>query len=117
MSISEQLVHERTLLGAVDSYLKALVHVRPHLARRYEALLENMTQQWFLDGGPNLVAAIDAVWLTKYVAVATDRAMLLLALSDFYRWASRNGLVEGTHGLSLVMRNNWQTTYQLFQRA
>ncbi len=117
MSINDYIVHKRTLLGALDSYVKALVHVRPHLAGRYEAHLTDMTQQWLADGGPNLLAAIDAPWLTHYLAAAADRATLLLALSDFYRWASRNGLVAGTHGLSLVMKNNWQTSYQLFHRA
>lgn len=117
MVTREQLVHECTLLGATDSYIKALVHVRPHLASRYEASLDALTQRWLAEGGHNLLAAVDAVWLTNYIASALDRATLLLVLSDFYRWASRNGLVEGTHGLSLVMRNNWQTSYQLFHRV
>jgi len=87
MSLTIDFVHERTLLGAVDSYLKALVHVRPALVQRYEAVLESLCEAWLATGGANAVAALHVSWLATYLAAVPDRLTALLVCQDFYRWA------------------------------
>lgn len=94
VDMNEVLPHENTLLGAIDTYLKSLVHVRPHLAKRFEWHLEEMAEHWLEEGGANTVAAIEQVWLKHYLRRATDRKVAEQVIRDFYRWARNNSLTE-----------------------
>jgi site-specific recombinase XerD len=93
MNVTLSLAHERTLVGAVDSYLKELVHVRPFLAQRYADVLEGMAERWLDERGINAVNALDAAWVTNYIAGLAERSVALSALQDFYRWALHNKLI------------------------
>jgi hypothetical protein len=66
MYAREYLVAERTLLGAVDSFLKSAVHVRPHLVNRFETISEVWIDAWLEAGGENMLEAIDGAWLQHY---------------------------------------------------
>ena len=88
-----ELPHQSTLVGAVDSYLKELVHVRPFLMQRYTDVLECMVECWLEEIGINQVAMLDPKWLNEFVAVSTDRGIAMNALQDFYRWALQHQLV------------------------
>lgn len=85
------IVHERTLLGAVDSYLGHLVHVRPYLAPHYRAGLEAMADDWLEDGHPNWLTAIDSQWLAQWRATMPGAEK---AIDDFFAWTVRAGLVD-----------------------
>ena len=87
------LVHERTLVGAVDSFLGQLVHVRPHLAGAYRQHLEVMAEHWLATGQPNLLEMLSPRWLKQYLQVPQYEDHLY-ALRDFYAWAVREGLLE-----------------------
>jgi len=93
MNLTLNLVHERTLVGAVDSYLKELVHVRPFLLQRYADVLEGMTERWLDARGVNAVDAPDAAWIAHYIAEVTDPQAALAAVQDFYRWAVQSNLM------------------------
>lgn len=93
MTMTVDLVHERTLLGAVDSYLKELVHVRPFLLQRYADVLEGMSERWLAETASNQLTALDKAWLTSYIAAAADRQVATAALQDFYRWAIQGNLL------------------------
>ncbi|CAN5584455.1 hypothetical protein BH10CHL1_BH10CHL1_05120 [soil metagenome] len=87
------LVHERTLVGAVDSFLGQLVHVRPHLAGAYRQHLEVMAEHWLATGQPNLLEMVPPSWLKKYLQVPHYEHHQS-ALRDFYVWAVRENLLE-----------------------
>jgi len=99
MSLILDLVHESTLVGAVDSFLKELVHVRPFLLQRYAAVLEGMTDHWLDENGVNEVDAPDAAWIANYVAESADQRVALTALQEFYRWAAQGNLIAKIHFL------------------
>jgi hypothetical protein len=88
------IVHDRTLLGGIDSFLKELVHVRPFLVSRYEPALEGMAERWLDSGGANLLVAVDSGWLWAYIQDGLEPATVLDACKEFFRWAVRNELVE-----------------------
>jgi hypothetical protein len=90
---AEILHHERTLLGALDSYLSALVRVRPHLVGAYRDVLERMAGVWLRRDGANDVGAIPPAWLRLHVFEAGDRVSQA-AIDDFVAWAAREGLIE-----------------------
>jgi hypothetical protein len=92
--MNEVLYHERTLLGAVDSYLKSLVHVRPHLVKRFEGLLEEMAERWLAGEQANLLDAVDGVWLHDHLRQTNDRRLAAQVIGDFYRWARKTGLSQ-----------------------
>ncbi len=94
MSIRQYLIHERTLLGAFDSYVHALVHAKPYLVNRHEAALDELAEAWLAAGGENALEALDAQWLRTYLADAPARDTLSQALDDFYGWAVRNDLLD-----------------------
>jgi hypothetical protein len=90
----EMSVHERTLLGAIDSYLGGLVHVRPHLASGYREQLEAMADAALAERGfPNAVEAPERGWLRAFVAASADPKAAHAAVNDFYRWAELQGFV------------------------
>ncbi len=94
MNMTVELVHERTLIGAVDSYLKELVHVRPFLLQRYADVLEGMSERWLAETGINEISMLDMAWLTSYIAETADQQVAMAALQDFYRWALKGNLVS-----------------------
>ena len=93
MVMEAELVHESTLVGAIDSYLKELVHVRPFLLQRYATVLEGMTERWLEEIGINQLAALDQKWLGQFIAVSANRGLAMNALQDFYRWAVQRHLI------------------------
>jgi hypothetical protein len=106
MSIENAIVHERMLLGAMDSFLKELVHVRPFLVARYEEALTTLAERWLAGGGENQLAALDSGWLESYLTQSEQGAAVEAALADFYRWAIRARLVQTnplSHTLERVM--------------
>src|SRR5688572_20033310 len=94
MSIRDYVVHDRTLLGAIDSFLKELVHVRPFLVSQYELALEGMAELWLDSGGANLLAAVDSGWLWAYIQDALEPATVRKACEELFGWAVRNELLE-----------------------
>jgi len=93
MSLNVELTHERTLGGAVDSYLKELVHVRPFLLQRYADILEGLSERWLDEIGINELETINAAWIATYIAQANDQQLARTALHDFYRWALQKELI------------------------
>jgi site-specific recombinase XerD len=94
MWTQDAIVHDRMLLGAIDSYLKELVHVRPYLLGPYQEVLAGFAEQWLAAGGQNQLEAIDDRWVRAYYADLFSRAAGAAALRDFYRWAVRNRLLD-----------------------
>ncbi len=103
MIFNPDLTHERALLGAVDSYLGELVHVRPFLAQHYREICENMAEEWLENGGRNAIDALTPEWLSHYVVRQTDSVAAAEVLSSFCSWAVDQGLIvespfqSGTH--------------------
>ena len=93
MWIQDAIVHDRMLLGAIDSYLKELVHVRPYLLGVHEAVLSTFADQWLATGGQNQLDAIDTSWVRTYHTTLFVQGAGATALRDFYRWAHRTGLI------------------------
>jgi hypothetical protein len=93
----DQIVHERTLLGAIDSYLGGLVHVRPHLAGEYREQLEALAEGALAAGLPNAVEAPGAAWLRGFIAACADAEGARAAIGDFYGWAAGQGFVAQDH--------------------
>ena len=89
-------VHERTLLGAIDSFLKALVRLRPQQAAAYGDVLEDFATCWLERGGLNQVESVERDWLTLYLETSSDRIAAAAALGDFYEWVGREGLSPST---------------------
>jgi site-specific recombinase XerD len=94
MAVNYQLVHERMLAGAVESYLHSLVHVRAFLVTAYSDVLEELVQRWLDEGGANVIDAPTTEWLGSFLATQDDHALAVRALDDFYQWALRNQLIE-----------------------
>lgn len=93
MILNPNLAHERTLLGAVDSYLGELVHVRPFLIQHYREICESMTEEWLENGGPNAIDALTPEWLLHYVDRQTNSVAATEVLSSFCTWAVEQGLI------------------------
>lgn len=93
MGLQVDLVHESTLLGAIDSYLKELVHVRPFLVQRYSHLLEEMADRWLAEGGGNALCDLDRQWLQRYVTACADHVAAGQIVQAFYRWAQQRNLL------------------------
>jgi hypothetical protein len=92
MSLYPYLVHERTLLGAVDSFLHGVVHARPFFVKRYQAILEELAERWLADGGANAVDALERRWLVNFVANVDDPTSASLIIDEFFHWAVQNEL-------------------------
>lgn len=93
MSLPLELIHEGTLVGAVDSFLKELVHVRPSLLPRYAVVLEAMTDCWLSGGGSNELKALTPQWLADYNAQANEPVLVSKVVCEFMGWAVHNNLV------------------------
>jgi hypothetical protein len=93
MEQAVELLHERTLLGAVDSYLKGLVHNRPFLANRYSVALESLSERWLAAGGANALAALDANWVQAHLEIEPQSETAQAAVQDFFRWAVSEQLI------------------------
>ena len=92
----ESIVHERMLVGAIDSFLGSVVHVRPHLAADYREQLERVAERWIAGGGQNELERVHHDWLEFYLKTVEDPATAEIALRDFYRWALRENLIDCT---------------------
>mgnify|MGYP000725234540 CR=1 FL=1 len=101
MYAREYLVAERTLLGAVDSFLKATVHVRPQLVSCFEQISDAWIDAWLEQGGENLVEAVDGAWLQRYLEQLGDdeRVEAKRFFAAFYAWAVRENLVDTSPSL------------------
>ena len=91
--MQEHIVHERTLLGAIDSFMGTLVRTRPQLAAAYGEHLEDMADHWLAGGYPNLLDAVATNWVSAYLASSLNREEAQAAIEDLYTWAQREGLV------------------------
>ncbi len=95
MYAREYLASERTLMGAVDSFLRSVVHVRPQLVRRFEEISDNWMDSWFEAGGENMLEAVDGKWLQHYVEQSGDaREEVERFFALFYAWAVKENLVD-----------------------
>lgn len=99
MGLQIDLAHESTLLGAIDSYLKELVHVRPFLVPRYSHLLEELADRWLAEGGGNALYDLDGQWLHRYLAECADHTAASQIVQAFYHWAQQRNLVTATEPL------------------
>src|SRR5688572_10209212 len=97
MYARDYLVAERTLMGAVDSFLKSTVHVRPQLVSRFEAIADNWIDAWLEDGGENMLEAVDGPWLRAYLArLGEGRAEAERFCQSFYAWAVKENLIDAS---------------------
>ncbi len=89
------LVHARTLFGAIDDHLGFLVHNRPWVVEAHSEVLEEMAAAWIARGGENWLPSVDRTWVAEYVRdrPEADRLTGGIAVAEFFRWATREGLV------------------------
>lgn len=94
--VSAHIFHERTLGGAIDSYISKMDHVQPYLAESYETVLEAFADSWIDGGGENLLQAPDAAWLDNYLAKLplAEKELATEVLTAFYHWTIDQNLVE-----------------------
>lgn len=88
------MTHERTLLGAIDSYLGALVRVQPQLAARHGAVLEDLAERWIEGGQANEIDAVTASWVRAFLASVEDRELAGAAVQQFFAWAGAQQLID-----------------------
>ncbi len=93
-SISDSIVHERMLRGAIDAFLSHTTHVRPFVVKQYRHTLEDMAEQWIDNGGVNEIEAPTPEWLAQYILQAPDRGGASRVIQDFYAWAVDSGLID-----------------------
>lgn len=94
--LPEYIVHERYLLGAVDSFMGAVVHVRPHRAGTLREHLEHMAETFIQAGHANQIEELNAAWLNSYLGQVDDRAAVEASLREFFRWALQQGLITAS---------------------
>jgi hypothetical protein len=87
------VVHERTLLGALDSFLGTVVRTRPQLAAAYGEHLEDFAARWLASSYPNEIDAVAPHWISAYLASSLDRSTAEAAIRDFFSWAVLQNLV------------------------
>lgn len=87
-------VHERMLIGAIDSFLSTVVHVRPYLATVYREQLEQFADYWIEEGYPNELDSVDEDALAFYLATRPYPATAEKVLREFYSWAHNAGLLD-----------------------
>lgn len=92
--MTNEAVHGRMLLGAIDSFMATVVHVRPHLAPGYRDALEAFAETWIDGGHPNQIDSLDEVWLLSYLEGCGIRSLTEIALREFFAWAKHEGLLE-----------------------
>jgi hypothetical protein len=94
MSISiELLSHERSLLGAIDTFLSSLVHTRPFLAGEYRDALHVFADVWLASDGENDLAALNDARIRDCMALVTPTDHSDQAIAEFTSWAQRTGLL------------------------
>lgn len=91
--IKDLIVHERTLLGALDSFLGTLVRTRPQLAADYSEHLEDFADRW-INSYPNQIDAVAPHWISAYLASSLDRPTAEAAIQAFFSWALQQDLVS-----------------------
>ncbi|MBP8251907.1 MAG: hypothetical protein KAX40_06050 [Herpetosiphon sp.] len=88
------ITHERTLLGAIDSFQGTLVRTRPYLAAEYGEILENFAQAW-LDGGyPNQLDSMTYSWIRAYLGANDHPALAKTVLQAFFDWTVTHTLID-----------------------
>jgi hypothetical protein len=97
----EYLVAERTLMGAVDSFLKSIVHVRPQLVKRFEKISGAWIEVWLEEGGENMLEAVYPAWLANYLAQleaqsSEERVEAERFFQIFYTWAVQEKLIDAS---------------------
>ena len=96
------IVHERTLLGALDSFSGTLVRRRLYLAAEYGDILEEFADRWLESGYPNEIVALSDNWVRAVLASSEDRRPAREALRAFFVWAVGQRLVA-RHSLTNVL--------------
>jgi hypothetical protein len=83
-------------MGAVDSFLKSVVHVRPYVVNSFEEAADGWMNAWFAEGGANVLEAVDGAWTNRYLASlsAAERVPVQRFLHAFFRWAVQENLVD-----------------------
>jgi hypothetical protein len=95
----EYLTHQRTLLGAVDTYVSDLVHTRPHLAAAHRARLEDFAEWWLEEqGGANDIRAISAAQVRDYLTRIEPSGASATAVRSFFDWARAEHLIDASDG-------------------
>ena len=94
----EYLVAERTLMGAVDSFLKSAVHVRPYLVNSFEEAADGWMNAWFAEDGANVLETVTGAWINRYLAALSvaERVPVQRFLHAFYSWAVQENLVDAS---------------------
>jgi hypothetical protein len=81
----------------MDSFLKYLVHMRPHLVGRFEEFSEAWIDAWLEAGGANTLDAMDPIWLDAYLeGLADGRGEAEQFFQIFYAWAIRENLLDAS---------------------
>ena len=88
------VVHERTLLGALDSFLGTIVRTRPQLAAAYGQHLEDFADRWLASDYPNEIDSVAPHWISAYLASSLDRTTAEAAIRSFFSWALGQKLVS-----------------------
>lgn len=91
--MNDLIVHERTLLGAIDSFQGTLVRTRPQLAGAYGEYLEDFADRWLDSGYPNALEDIAPHWVSAYLASSLDQETATAALMSFFNWATQQALI------------------------
>lgn len=92
--IEDLVVHERTLLGALDSFRGTLVRTRPQLAATYGEHLEDFADRWLASSYPNEIDSVAPHWISAYLASCLDRSTAELVIRAFFTWAVQQRLVD-----------------------
>jgi len=87
------LEHEKTLLGAVESFLASVVHVRPYKASTWRATLDAMAETWLAERGANRIGALQASWLENFIDAQSDPEQAEAAIHELFSWAQREALI------------------------
>lgn len=95
MGADAAVVHERTLLGAIDAHVSSLLHTRPWLAAGSEEALEALAEAWLADGGENWLPALEARWVARHLRslTAEEHGTAAVAVARLVEWARERGLV------------------------
>ncbi|MGD9696941.1 MAG: hypothetical protein AB7V42_14915 [Thermoleophilia bacterium] len=94
-SASPLVVHERTLLGAIDAHLGALSHNSPWLVDPRGEALDAMAREWLGDAGRNWLPDVPAGWVRRHLDRfdGEERELRARAVDDFLAWAEEQGLI------------------------
>ena len=101
LNAQTMIVHERTLLGALDSFAGTMVRTRPQLAAVYGEVLEDFADRWLESNYPNEIDAVAPNWVKAYLVSCENRPTAEAALQAFFSWAVSQDLIT-THPMTNV---------------